>query len=601
MIRAAAALLAVSVMAAAAAAAAASAEPYHIQTNSPVHVAGTGSESVLVYGEAPGAQRVDVTIGNHTHAGVVRDGAFHMVVPAPPPGTYRVHGVWYHTAVEPSAGGMVETETAGHLVGGVLTVLGHGYDDEPASTVVVRPGAHREGCAACVDHSADAVEAGGYVLVSNADSEGHRFVTDSIWAVHSTGHLDPGESARLPFNREGDAQYGCAYHPWLGFAVEAAGMYEPVEPVESGGALALEAPAFAGDSVRVGISHTGAADAAHIVFIQGGRVLEAGMVRLAGGYGVYAADAREWRVGEVTVSVSAGADHAADTISVGPPPGAAERAGRITGHDGADGILINGGLARPAGLMPLDAAAGATRQVCMLGQEALFRGDPGLAPHGSHYSEGTVWCDGVNLGVYLLEGGLAMADPVQCGAAQAGWLVPYCMAGSADAAVSAGAEPAATVSDDLPEGAAWPEDAVERAEGAGQAEDAEQGGKPPILVPEDQPAVPGDVAEPGPDGACGHHADGACPCPEGWVRNGEWCDPDWDDMADSAMDAAGGAGGAGEAAEDAGGAAGGALGGVREGATDALRDFFEWAADGMAAVGDFIVDFSRGLVGGWGT
>lgn len=572
-------LVAISV-AMAAAWADASAEPYRILTNSPIHVTGTGNESVLVYGEAPGAQRVEITIRNHTHGGVVRDGEFHLVISAPPPGTYGVSGVWYHTLMESSAGGMVETETVGHLAGGLLTVLGYGYGDEPAGAVTVNPGAHVEGCAGCVDHSPNMVEAGGYVLVSNADTEGHRFVTGNFWAV-STGHLDPGESVRLPFNREGEAAYACAYHPWLEFAVATTGMYEPVR---DDGALVLEAPSLAGEFVRVGISHTGGAAVAHVVFIQHGQVVEAGTAPLADGYGVYAADAREWRVGEVIVSVSAGADHAAETISVRPPPGAAERAGRITGYEGVDGILINGGLARPAGVIPLDAAADATRQVCMAGREALFRGDPGLAPRGLHYSEGTVWCDGVNLGVYLLESGLAMADTVQCGMAQAEWLAPYCMdgAGSPEGAerlewteqpmaLSGEAEPRAR----CPQGAVCIPEEAEPPE-AEPPEEAE----PPVMVMDDPPPVPGNVAEPDMPEICDHYADPTCPCPEGWVRNGEWCDPDWQDAMDAAT-------------EDAGD--------IREEAVDALGGFFEWIYRGMAAMGDFVMNVGRGSAGNWGT
>lgn len=574
----------------------ASAEPYQILTNSPVHVTGAGNESVLVYGEAPGAQRVEITIHDHTHGGVVRDGRFHLVVPVPPPGAYGVHGVWHHTAMEPSAGGMAETATVGHLAVGLLTVLGYGYGDEPAHTVVVRQGAHDEGCAGCVDHPSGAVEAGGYVLVSNADTEGHRFVTESLRTVHSTGHLDPGESVRLPFNSGGEYMYRCAYHPWLGFAVAATGMYEPVH---AGSALVLETPGFAGESVRVGIYHTGGADTAHVVFVQGGRVLEAGMAPLADGRGVYTADAREWRVGEVVVSVSAGVDHAAGTVSVRPPPGAAERAGYITGYEGMNGILINGGLARPAGIITLDAAADATRQVCGTGREALFRGDPGLASRGSHHSEGTVWCDGVNLGVYLLESGLAMADPVRCSMAQAEWLVPYCRhgagfsdaAGSPDAEPPDGAGPTLTISDDLPEGAELPDGPSEGGEPPDVAEPPDAAEPPddaefPVIVLEDLPPIPEGVAEPDVP-VCDHHADPACPCPEGWVRNGEWCDPDWQDAADAA----------GEAGETVGEAAGE----IREEAVHMLGGFFEWAYNGMAAIGDFVVDFSRGLVGDWGT
>ena len=583
----------------AAGAASAEAEPYHIMTNSPVHVTGTGNEVVLVYGDAPDAQWVRVTIHDTTYESVVRGGSFHVTVPAPPPGTYGVTGTWGSSSLEPAAGGMAETTTTGHLVDGILTVLGRGYGDVPAGTVTIPPGAHEEGCAGCVDHPAGTIEAGGYVLVSNADTERHQFTTRSAWAVESTGNLDPGESVRLPFNSQGGAAYRCVYHPWLEFEVQSTGMYTPPE---TAGALLLETPGHAGESVRVGIIHTGAAAVAHIVFIQDGQVLAAGTAPLTDGHGVYVADSSEWRVGEVIVSVSAGADHSTGTISVRPPPGAAERSGTVTGYDGPDGILIDGGLARPAGVIPLGAASGATRQVCPLGGEALFRGDAGLAPRGSQYSTGTVWCDGMNLGVYLLEGGLAITDPAECGLARAEWLAPYCFP---DTGGPQSGLPA------LPEGA----DAADSADGQNSdiivvvvdpdaPDGAGDAGAPdmsdtPDTIPGDLPAIPGDVAEPDvpgmqEDDTCDHYTDPECPCPEGWARNGEWCDPDWYGGIDATADAAGGAaGGAGDMAA-------GAAGGIRDGMVDALGGFFGWAYEGLYNIPRFFMDLGEWMYDQWG-
>ena len=544
------------------------------------------------------------------------------------PDNTAVSGVWHHA--EKAAGGTAEIETVGHLAGGLLTILGYG--GEPDHTVVIRPGAHVPECTDCIEYPSDAVDVGGVVLVSNADEEGHRFVTESPGAA-STGHLGPGESVQLPFNREGNASYGCVYHPWLEFVVETTGLYEP-DMVE--GVLVLEMPAFAGESAHVGIFHAGGAHTAHVIFIQNGQVVEAGAAPLVEGYGVYTADAWGWNVGEVTVSVSAGVDHTTGIIGVRPPPGAAERLGYVTGYKGADGILINGMAARPAGVIPLDAAADATRQVCVVGQEALFRGDAGLAVRGQHYLEGTVWCGGVNLGVYLLESGLAMADVVECSVAQAEWLAPYC---SYDVWSNHTEPPNHTESlndteppnhteslndteppnhteslndTEPPNHTRSPSDAEMR-DDTGQSGDAEwlhisehsdeppgkcppdgtcqpgadtmEDTEYPMLSIDDLPPIPDNVAEPDMQ-MCDHYTDTACPCPDGWVRNGEWCDPDWPDTIDDLGKTVG------DAAKDADAAAGD----VRAGVVDALSGFFEWIYEGMAAVGNFVINLGRGSV-----
>lgn len=625
------AALAVPLLALLAAVAAAGAYgPYAIQSNSPVHVTGTGNEVALIYGDAPGADWVEITIHGIVYESQVRGGSFHITVPAPPPGAYDVTGVWKAESLEPSGNGWTEQTTTGHLEPALLTILGRGFGDVPDGTVTVLDGAHAEGCDGCVEYTTDVVDAGGYVLVANADSANHRFVTDSLWAVRSTGNLDPGESVRLPLHSEGSATYRCAYHPWLEFAVSSTGRYEPAE---SAGAIHLDAPPYAGDAVRVGITHTGGAAVAHVIFIQDGQVLAAGTAPLADGRGVYTVDASGWRVGEVIVSVSAGADHATDTISVRPPPGAAERTGRVTGYDGLDGILINGGLARPAGLIPLDAASEATRQVCQLDRDALFRGDAGLAPRGAHYTEGTVWCGGVNLGVYLLESGLAIADPAECGLARSDWLVQYCHGGvrggaqdgagadaQEDEQYSVDGAAQETVQDATPEDAqetaqdAVPDTAPDTAQDAvqGGEQDVAQGAEPadsggerdghaPIVIPTDVPAVPdagGPEFEHIGEDSCDPITDPECPCPEGWVRNGEWCDPDWSEgiggAADAAGDAVGGAGGM------IGDTVGGVGDGMRDSAVGALGGAFGWIADRLAEIPRLALGFGEWIVEEWG-
>ena len=591
-------VLAVSLLLILVAAASANAyEPYRIQSNSPVHVTGAGNEVILLYGDAPDARWVEIVVAGIMYESGVRDGSFYLTIPAPVPGIYNVTGVW-GAETTGTSGATQETtqETTGYLVGGIITVLGRGYGDVPAGTATVLPGAHMEECGECVAYATDMVEAGGYVLVTNSDTERHQFVTDEWWAVQSTGNLDPGESVRLPFNSEGGATYRCVYHPWLVFPVQSTGMY-----VADGGpdTIHLETPPYAGDSVRVGITHTGGAAVAHVIFIQHGQVVEAGTVHLAGGYGVYTADSSEWRVGEVIVSVSAGVDHATDTMSVRPPPGAAERAGRITGYDGPDGILINGGLARPAGIIPLDAASEATRQVCMVGRDALFRGDAGLAG-GSHYLEGTVWCDGVNLGVYLLASGLAITDPAECGVAQSQWLIHYCyprqesapddmveqtddMAEQTDDTF--GLQPDDTMLDDT-------ETAPDTAPYDTTGLDDTTEDTPMFDVPPDVPAIP-DAG--GPEfemvDTCDHITDPACPCPEGWVRNGDWCDPDWYGGMDAAADAVDSAGEAIDGAISEPLEAG--VEDVREGVVDALGGFFAWLGELLMNIPNFFMEMGR--------
>lgn len=596
----------------------ASAEPYRIMTNSPVYVAGSGNEVVLVYGEAPDAQWVDIVLANQTHTVQVRDGSFHLTIPAPPPGTYALTGIWQSETLEAGPGGYVEKVITGHLNSGLLTVLGRGFDDAPGGSATISPGAHREGCVDCVDYTAGVVEAGGYVLVSNADSENHQFVTRSAWAVESTGNLDPGESVRIPFNAEGTAAYACIYHPWLEFSVQSSGMYKPAD---AGGSIILEVPDHAGDSVRVGITHTGGAAVAHVVFIQGGTVLEAGTAPLTDGYGVFTVDAVGWRVGEVIVSVSAGPDHTTETVSVRPPPGAAERSGRITGYDGPDGILINGGVARPAGIIPLDAASEATRQVCQVGQQAVFRGDIGLAPRGTQYVLGTVWCDGVNLGIYLLESGLAITDTAECEMARADWLTPYCFPQLAEDDVPMVAGTNGTGGDTISDGTGMDNqdtvDGMNDMDGTGgqdmmngTASEDSQGVKPEepaeemfVLIPDDIPAVPGNVGEPDyqKEDVCDHFTDPTCPCPEGWVRNGDWCDPDvyagLDSAADAVDDAAGDAGDMmGGVMDEAGKAFSGPAEDVKGGMIDTLSGFFGWIAEGLASIPTMFLDLGKWLV-----
>ena len=583
----------------------ASAEPYRIMTNSPVHTTAAGNEAVLVYGEAPSARWVEITINGQTYSEPVRDGAFHMTVPPPAPGTYGVTGIWGSETLELVGEEWVETATTGHLVDGILTILGRGFGEVPAGTVTISQGAYLEGCTGCVDHTTNTIEAGGYVLVSNADTERHQFTTRTIWAVESTGNLDPGESVRLPFNSQGEAHYRCIYHPWLEFTIRSTGQYAPAEV---GGALILETPDHAGDSVRVGITHTGDAAVAHVVFIQAGQVLAAGTAPLTDGYGVFTVDAADWLVGEVIISVSAGADHTTGTISVRPPPGAAERSGMITGYEGPDGILINSGLARPAGIIPLDAASEATRQVCMVGQEALFRGDTGLAPRGSHYSEGTVWCDGVNLGVYLLESGLAITDPAECGLARAEWLAPYCFPPQDTQPILVG-PPAiqdGPVVDIPAESASGQDDPA----GGAQSGVLDTGDEPPkepagepdgdslLVIPDDIPAVPDPVTIAEPDlppteAICDHLVDPTCPCPEGWVRNGDWCDPDFTAGFDAAAEAGG------QAAEDVGGMITGTAGDLREDAVDTLGGFFGWAYEGLANIPRFFTELGAWIIDQW--
>ena len=579
----------------------ASAEPYRIMTNSPVHVTGSGNEVVLVYGSAPDAQLVEIVLGDNSYEIQVRDGSFHLTVPAPPPGTYVLTGTWQSDTLEIGPGGYVEKTTTGHLGGGMLTVLGRGFNDVPGGSVTISPGAHLEGCVGCVDYTDDLVEAGGYVLVSNADAENHQFVTHSVWAVESTGNLDPGESVRIPFNAEGTATYTCIYHPWLEFKVQSTGMYRPVD---SGGAIILDVPDHAGDSVRIGITHTGAAAVAHVVFIQAGQVLAAGTAPLTDGYGVFTVGATDWKVGEVIVSVSAGTDHVTDTISVRPPPGAAERSGRVTGYDGPDGILIDGGMARPAGIIPLDAASEATRQVCGVGQQAVFRGDVGLAPRGSQYTLGTVWCDGVNLGVYLLESGLAITDAAECGLARADWLAPYCFPETTVGGTGTTTDVTMDNStQDDQDTIIIGDSSITVVEPDVIQDDQDIPQKPDdtefTLIPDDIPPIPDNIGEPdyGQTDTCDHFTDPTCPCPEGWVRNGDWCDPDVYAGLDSAADAAG------EFADDAGDAAGGVLddvagpaGEIGGGMLDSVTGFFGWVAEWLSNIPTMIMDLGAWLV-----
>ena len=604
--------------------------PYLIYTNTPVHYTGTGNEVVLVYGDAPDADWVYVTLNGVVHESAVMDGAFHLTIIAPPPGTYAVTGSWRAESIDPDGS---EHVTTGHLSGATLAIFGRGYGDTPSGTATILPGAHLDDCSDCMSYTTDVIEAGGYVLVSNTDSERHQFTTHVVTAVPSTGNLDPGESVRLPFNSETDALYRCVYHPWLEFTVQSTGMYMPDD---TRGAIHIDAPSFAGDSVRIAVTHTGAANMAHVIFIQHGRVLEAGTLTLASGYGQYIADASEWGVGEVIVSVSAGADHNTETISVRPPPGAAERSGRITGYDGLDGVLINGGIARPVGLIPLDAAMDATRQVCALGVDAVFRGDIGAGRGGAHYLEGTVWCDGVNLGVYLLESGLAITDPAECGTATSEWLQTYCHTSRdsesklhiPDEPIEYGVIP--TDDNDETSGDQTTQDQTtqdqttqDQSGGSNAVDNSGVVGGPDSDANVTNPGTPGDAdSSPGssisvdetpvdtrdpffetddslaiPDAGglefdqvevqCDHLTDPECPCPDGWVRNGDWCDPDWYETMDDAGEMVSGAADAVDDHIDDG------VGGVRDSIVGGTSDAFDWMAENLLEFANMFSEIGR--------
>ena len=547
-------------------------EPYRIMTNSPIHVAGAGNETVLLYGQAPDAQWVVITMDDMHHRAEVRDGSFSLVVSAPPPGTYIINGTWGSRTLEPSSTGWAETTTTGHLYDGLLTVTGTTYDTTPHTTITILDGAHTQGCTDCIRYTDDIIQVGGHILVSNADTERHRFDTDAYGAASSTGDLEGGESIRLPLHHEGEATYGCIYHPWVQFTIQSTSRHTP----QTTGTIHLEIPSYATDIIQMGITHTASAQVAHVIFIQDGQVLSAGTASLTDGYGVYRVDTEGWRVGEVIVSVSAGMDHATDSISVRPPPGSIERVGIISGYDGPDGILINGGLARPGGIIPLDAAASATQQLCRTGDEALFRGDIGLGD-GRHYTEGTVWCGGVNLGVYLLESGLAIADPIQCRMASAVWLAPYCGITPTEVEVPDVVDTPShdTIIDDTPHDITIQTPPI-------QSGDTQP--DTPTITPDDD--IQSDIIIPGtiiPDPAtlaepytpidvCDHWTDPECPCPEGWVRNGEWCDPDIQDVVEDTADTI--HGGITETREEAVDALGGVFGRISHFFGTTIPQFF---------------------------
>lgn len=526
------------------------AEDYHIQTNSPVHVTPAGNAFVTIFGTAPGADHVNITIRDTSYVIPVRDGGFYTSIQPPPlAGTYSVTGTWYGRTTQQVGSVWTETETTGHLIDGILSVT---YDVQDAPTngmITVLSGAHEPDCINCMHNDAQNIEAGDIILISNTDTERHQFTTDVVHAVQSTGNLDPGESVRMPFEHAGVVQYTCAYHPWLSYTIHTTGV-APAQTIQED--IVLHMPEYAGEGVRIEVEYTGRDAVAHVVIIQSGEILSAGTIPLTDGRGTYVTDTANWRVGEVIVSVSVHDKHTTGTISVRPPPGAAERSGKITGYEGSDGILINGGLARPAGIIPLDAAVEATRHICTIGDDAIFRGDLGLASRS--YTEGTVWCEGVNLGVYLLESGLAITDTAQCVQARSEWLEPYCYQAFSE-----------------PEPELEPE--IEEPELEPEIEKPEPVESPTMIIEvppaEDVPAIPDTGTMAVPVDYCDHVTDQSCPCPEGWKRESGWCTPDVQ-----------------EAVQD--------VEGMRDDAVDGISNFFRWIGDALhqlfGGVGEWLVE-----------
>ena len=528
------------------------AEDYHIQTNSPVHVTPAGNAFVTIFGTAPAADHVNITIHDVSYVIPVRDDEFYTLVQPPPAGTYSVTGIWYGRTTQQVGSIWTETETTGHLIDGILSVTYDVQDMPTNGMITILSGAHEPDCIHCIHNNAQNIEAGDIILMSNTDTERHQFTTDAVHAVYTTGNLDPGESVRMPFGHAGVVQYTCAYHPWLSYTIHATGV-APVQAKQED--ITLHMPEYAGEGVRIEVEYTGLDAIAHVVIIQSGEILSAGTIPLTDGRGTYITDTANWRVGEVIVSVSVHDKHTTGTISVRPPPGAVERSGKITGYEGSDGILINGGLARPAGIIPLDAAVEATRHICTIGDDAIFRGDLGLA--SGSYTEGTVWCEGVNLGVYLLESGLAITDTAQCVQARSEWLEPYCYPAFSEPEIE---EPGPEIEEPEPE----PEPEIE---------EPELVESPAIVIEvppaEDVPAIPdtGTMAEP--VNYCDYVTDQSCPCPEGWMRQDGWCTPDVREAAQDVED-------------------------MRDDAVDGMGDFFRWMGNTLhqlfAGVGEWLVD-----------
>ncbi len=563
----------------------ATAQPYHIMTNSPVMITGAGTEVVLVFGEAPDAQWVNIILNNETHRSQVRDGSFHVTMKPPAPGIYDVTGTWSAINTDPRPGGVMKT--TGHLVDGILTVLGRGFDYLPGGTITIMEGAFDDCSDSCIQ--SDVVQAGDYVIITNADVERHQFRTNDHLAVESTGNLDPGETVRLPFHNQGIATYTCIYHPWLQFTIESTGEYTPEV---RDGAILLKVPDYAEDIVKIGITHTGMAPSAHVILIQSGQVLEAGVAPLNNGRGIFAADSLEWSVGQVIISVSAGNDHATDTISVRPPPGAVERSGRITGYSEHDGILINDMVARPAGIIPLNAAQQATRDICILGKEALFRGDMGLAPRGSHYTEGTVWCDGVNLGIYLLESGFAITDPTQCPVTHSQWLIPYCNPELVPVPKRPMDKEPVMIVEPIEQEVPEPDMILEQPDMILEQPDMILEQPDMTLEPEDAPpAMPDTVGiiEPSiPEETC----DQSCPCPDGFISGVGRCDTpiqeEVSDVREGVVDIL--VPGPTKMLGSVG------VSDVREGVVDILGDFFEWIIQLFSELFVVMSDFFGGLI-----
>ena len=117
---------------------------------------------------------------------------------------------------------------------------------------------------------------------------------------------------------------------------------------------------------------------------------------------------------------------------------------------------------------------------------------------------------------------------------------------------------------------------------------------PDDITLEDMPAIP-DAG--GPEfervDTCDHITDPECLCPEGWVRNGDWCGPDWHGGIDAVSDTVSDTGGAVSGTVDGG------VGGVGEGAVDALGGFFGWAVDGLSEIPRLFADLGRWIIDAW--
>lgn len=493
---------------------------YTIQTNSPVIIQGTGTEVVLIYGGAPVGSTVYVTIQNVTYEGATTDGGYQITIPADMgAGTWPVTGIW-----EIVSG---DITTTGHLTGTSLTISMQNGATRPVGIVTIHEGAHAN-CENCITYEGMAIiPAGDAIQVINADSEKHQFKSSKS----STGNLDAGESIRMSVITQGMDVFTCIYHPWLSFEVRGTGEYHGSD---ESGAITLDMPDKAGESVRIGITYTGKAQLAHIVAIQKGQILDAKSLPLTDGYGVVEMDAREWLVGDVIISASVGDDHTTGVISILPPTISNERVGIVTGYVGLDGILIDGIPSHPTTIKPYDMAGGVVRELCPVGSQAVFLGDTGLISGAAVYEQGLVTCGGVNLGIYLLESNLATPDDELCLLSDMEYMIPYCFPEEPAIVVATPEEPPEVVIPEIP-----------------VVEEEVESGEPNIVYatpdkpPEATDDIPDDVYIPSPSGAdfddsnnpaddilddiqdaipeCDFVTDPTCPCPEGMIRDGEWC------------------------------------------------------------------------------